>query len=151
MEFKTFLAKAKVNGYASSGEGVENNLEDGSKELIFEEGDFRYVDRYFGHDPFIGEEIVWKQGKLYWGMNYYGSVLSQKTTPKKVYDFLKKALKKPNPTNPVRGPVAFSDQDLRYVNIFEGSIDSFHGKELIFLNREVVYSLVYNGGLIKTK
>ncbi len=38
MHLIEFLVKAKKNTYASGG---EINLEDGSKELIFEEGEYR--------------------------------------------------------------------------------------------------------------
>lgn len=55
MELQDFLVKAKINTYASSGEGGEKKLEDGGRELIFENGEYKYRDRYFGFNPFIGE------------------------------------------------------------------------------------------------
>jgi len=53
-----FLVKAKINTYVLSGEGGEKILSDGSKEFEFKEGKFEYRDRYFGFNPFIGQEIV---------------------------------------------------------------------------------------------
>lgn len=55
-QLSKFLVKAKINTYASSGEGGERIFPDGSKE--FEEKEFKYRDRYFGFNPFIGEEIA---------------------------------------------------------------------------------------------
>ena len=66
MSFIDFLIKAKVTTYASKGEGGETRLEDGRKELIFEEGDFKYVDRYEGSKSFSGKEIVLKDGQEIW-------------------------------------------------------------------------------------
>jgi hypothetical protein len=63
-KFKKFLVKAKVNTYATDGENNEKILPDGTKKLEFKEGDFLYRDRYFGLNPFIGEEIVFYNGKV---------------------------------------------------------------------------------------
>ena len=80
-QLSKFLVKAKINTYASSGEGGEKILFDESKEFEFEEKEFKYRDRYFGFDPFIGQEIVWQNGKIIWGMNYYGKVVSEVIFP----------------------------------------------------------------------
>jgi len=56
--FTKFIIKAKQNTYAKSGEGGEEVLADGSKELVFKEKNFKYRDRYFGFNPFIGQEVV---------------------------------------------------------------------------------------------
>jgi len=64
MELSKFLVKAKISTYASEGEANEIVLEDGAKELTFEDGEFKYRDRYYGFNPFVGEEIVWKNGKI---------------------------------------------------------------------------------------
>ena len=47
-QLSKFLVKAKINTYASSGEGGEKILPDGGKEFEFEEKEFKYRDRYFG-------------------------------------------------------------------------------------------------------
>ena len=63
-QLSKFLVKAKINTYALSGENEEKVLFDESKEFEFEEKEFKYRDRYFGFDPFIGQEIVWQNGKI---------------------------------------------------------------------------------------
>lgn len=87
-QFNKFLTKAKINTYASSGEGGEKILSDGSKEFEFKEKEFRYRDRYFGFNPFIGEEIIWENKKVVWGMNYYGEIISKIILVKRIYQFL---------------------------------------------------------------
>ena len=96
MKLEQFLVKAKINAYASEGEGGEETLADGSKELTFQEGGFRYRDRYFGFDPFIGEEIVWHGDRVIWAMNYYGTVFDEVVPADQVYRFLGKAMRRVN-------------------------------------------------------
>ena len=45
MELRQFLVLAKISTYASEGEGGERMLADGSKELTFQKGGFKYRDR----------------------------------------------------------------------------------------------------------
>lgn len=47
MELGKFLIKAKIATYPSVGEVYEMALEDGAKELTFEDGKFKYRDRYY--------------------------------------------------------------------------------------------------------
>ena len=148
MKLSTFLVKAKINTYATGGEGEETILDEGSKELTYSEEDFAYRDRYFGHNPFIGEEVVWQNKRVIWGMNYYGKVLSGNT--KEIYRFLKEALKKVNEETPFRGPKKFQNK-FTYVNKVKGDLNSFLGREEILDNGKVIYFLEYHGGTIKTK
>tara|TARA_Y100000310_G_C20695329_1_gene825268 strand:+ start:1290 stop:1748 length:459 start_codon:yes stop_codon:yes gene_type:complete len=151
MELNSFLIKAKKATYASSGEGGENQLEDGSKELIFEEGVFKYRDRYFGFDPFVGEEIVWKDNQLFWAMNYFGKIFGEQISAKEIYNFLKKAMSLVEEKRPFRGPSEFEEGDFKYVDVSKGTIEMFEGKEEIFYKGELVYFLYYHGGFVKTK
>lgn len=148
MELDEFLVKAKINGYASSGEGGERIFEDRSKELIYEENIFKYRDRYSGFNPFIGEEIVWKEGEVIWGMNYYGRVISEEIPAKEIYEFLKEALRQVRKDKPFRGPKSFQKEYFEYVNEVNGSVEEFYGIEKIFYKGEEVYRLVYHGGSI---
>jgi hypothetical protein len=141
-----FLIKAKVNTYASQGEGGESILEDGCKELKFNQDNFRYRDRYFGSNPFIGEEIIWKNNKIIWGMNYYGAIISDKVSTKIVYGFLKKALKRASADMPFRGPEKFQQNGFRYINKVSGNMSFFYGEEKIYLKEKLIYKLKYHGG-----
>ncbi len=49
-----FLVKAKKAIYASGDENTKIKESDKSTTLIFEEGDFKYHDNYFGGEPYGG-------------------------------------------------------------------------------------------------
>jgi len=146
-----FLVKAKLNTYAASGENNDKIFPNGSKIFKFEEKKIKYQDRYFGFNPFIGEEIVWKSGKIIWGMNYYGKIISKEVSEKQIYQFLREALKKITKNSPFRGPDSFNRKDLKYFNQVNGDIKNFMGKEKIFYNNKLTYILTYHGGFIKIK
>lgn len=148
MTLQEFLVRAKINTYASSGEGGERSLEDGSKELIYQEGNYKYRDRYFGFSPFIGEEIVWENEKAIWGMNYYGQILSEKVDAKELYRFLQKAMQQVKTERPFRGPIQLEEGDWMYQDKNEGDVGSFGGSEMILFRNENVFELEYQGGFI---
>ncbi|MBI2013663.1 MAG: XRE family transcriptional regulator [Candidatus Colwellbacteria bacterium] len=149
MEFKDFLVRAKINTYATAGEGGEKRLNDGSKELIYKEGDFIYRDRYFGALSFVGEEIVFKNKIPIWGMNYCGATMDPSMTNEKVADFLKRALRAVTSDMPFRGPSEFKEGDWFYINQVSGDVNSFSGHEEIKYKDHAVYKLDYHGGIIK--
>lgn len=149
MELADFLVEAKSNTYASNGEGGERKLADGSRELEYAAGEWKYRDQYFGFNPFIGEEIIWKDGAIFWGMNYYGKAIAENIDAKQLYAFLKKALQQVRADRPFRGPAEFVEDDWRYHNESQGAIDSFAGLESIYLGNKQVYELKYNGGSIE--
>jgi hypothetical protein len=146
MELNKFLVKAKVNTYASVGESKEIILEDGAKELTYEDGEFKYRDRYYGFSPFVGQEIVWKNNKIVWTMNYYAKLSSDTISPKEFYTFLQKALKQVQEDRPFRGPNNFKEDDLEYVDESTGNVNRFKGTEKIVYKGEEVFQLNYHGG-----
>ncbi|MCJ7450675.1 MAG: DUF5680 domain-containing protein [Candidatus Nanohaloarchaeota archaeon QJJ-9] len=148
MNLREFLIEAKKNTYASEGEENETELGNGGKELVFEEDEFRYRDRYFGFNPFSGQEVVWRGGEPFWSMNYRGETLSSSVSAEKIYSFLQKALNQVEEDQPFRGPEVFVKEDFKYSNRFEGNIRSFEGKEEIFYKGEKVYELLYHGGVV---
>lgn len=150
-QLSKFLVKAKIDTYASSEEGGEKVLPDGSKEFEFRKGKFKYRDRYFGFNSFIGEEIVWQDEKVVWGMNYYGKIISEIAPAKSVYQFLQEALKKIIEDKPFRGPDNFRGGDFEYINKIKGTVERFEGEEIISYKRKAVYRLVYHGGLVMEK
>ena len=150
-QLSKFLVKAKINTYASGGEGEEKILSDGSKEFEFGEKEFKYRDRYFGYGSFIGEEIVWQNEKVVWGMNYYGEIVSEIIPAKQIYQFLQEALKEVMESKPFRGSNNFKKDDFRYANEVKGTVEKFEGREEIFYKDKLVYRLSYHGGAIKMK
>ena len=150
-QLSKFLVKAKINTYASGEERGEKTLSDGSRELKFKEKGFKYRDRYFEFNPFIGQEIVWQNKKVVWGMNYYGEIVSEITPAENIYQFLKEALKRITEDKPFRGPDSFKNNSFKYVNKVKGTTERFEGWETIYYKGELVYKLSYHGGLVIRK
>jgi hypothetical protein len=74
-QLNDFLVRAKAATYIGSGrESV--SCRSGSNDLEFHEGAFHYLDSYFGGSDFIGEEVIYFEGKPVWAMNYYGRILA---------------------------------------------------------------------------
>ena len=94
MELKEFLVRAKKNTYASGAKEII--LPDSGKEIIYEEDNFKYRDRYYGFNPFSGQELVLKNNEHEWSMNYYGIIFSDKImgkiTEEEIYKFLRESL-----------------------------------------------------------
>ena len=73
MNLVDFIIKAKLSGYANDGENQEKYFNDGSKGFELTSDDYRYLDKYYGFNPFTGSEHVYKSDNtLIWAMNYYG-------------------------------------------------------------------------------
>ena len=151
MNLKQFLVNAKLRGYANKGEAKEVILADGCKELTFEEGHFKYRDKYFGWNPFIGEEIVWQDNIIIWAMNYYGVVSGEAILVNQVYDFLRKAMRQITDDKPFRGPGSFEESDFEYIDKNTGTIEQFTGFERIIYQGQEIYRLDYHGGKVKAK
>ena len=149
MVINEFLVRAKVNTYAAPGERTEKVLADGGKSFSFRVRNWKYQDKYYGFNPFIGQEIVWKDGRAVWTMNYSGKVVSKKVVDKDVYSFLRQALKLVKKFNPFRGPAEFSEGEWKYISESIGAVKSFAGLEEIFFKNTKVYELYFNGGLVK--
>jgi hypothetical protein len=149
MTLLDFILHSKTNGYATDGEGGERILEDGARGFESKGHSYRYLDRYYGFNPFTGYEHIYTiDGPLIWALNYYGQVLPICSDPMKVYSFLREALRLVSPDYPFRGPAMFEKERLRYENDQEGTLESFHGTETIFYNSEKVYILHYHGGKV---
>jgi len=149
MTLNGFLVKAKTSTYASKKEFDKRILEDGAKELVFEDHEFKYRDRYYGFNPFVGEEIVWKNGNIIWSMNYYGKIVSDVVSAKKIYEFLKIAMRQVKEDRPFRGPDYFKSDYFEYVDKSSGDINDFFGTEKILFKGEEIYKLIYHGGIVK--
>ena len=151
MKLEEFLVRAKMSAYANEGEGGERMLADGCKELTFEEGEFRYRDRYFGWNPFVGEEVVWQGDHVTWAMNYYGLVFVEVVPAGQVYAFLQRAMNQVQEDRPFRGPRSFEENDYEYIDESQGSVDQFMGVERILYQGREIYRLHYHGGRVKVK
>jgi hypothetical protein len=144
-----FLVRAKASTYIGGGKEIVP-CRPGSHDLEFREDVFHYLDTYFGGSDFIGEEVVYFEGKPVWAMNYYGRILAPESiTAEETGNILKKSLSQLYQQNRFLGGFELVDGSDAYFDTNEGKIDTFTGKEWIEREGVRVYELVYHGGLIK--
>jgi hypothetical protein len=146
---KDFIVRAKAATYIGSGR-ESGSCRPGSHDLAFHEGAFQYLDSYFGGTDFIGEEVVYFEGKPAWAMNYYGRILEPgRISAEEVGNLLKKSLSQLYRENRFLGGFKYVDGIDTYCDTNEGDLHTFMGKEWIERDGTRVYELIYNGGLIK--
>ena len=148
-----FIVEAKRNTYASHGDdALVQPLLHGSKQLEYRSGDYFYRDIYFGSAFFIGQETVEFENRPIWSMVYSGGVTSPNAKwdiMGPIYGFLRQALRMVDKQSIYRGPKLFKSDNYIFKNEYEGTIDCFHGKEVIILDGQKVYELQYDGGVVK--
>ncbi|MWC29679.1 DUF5680 domain-containing protein [Paenibacillus sp. MMS18-CY102] len=148
-----FLVEAKRKTYAAQGdEASVAPLLTGSKQLEYRSGDYFYRDIYFGSAFFIGQETVAFQNEPVWSMAYSGGVSIPNASwdiIAPIYGFLRQALKLVDTNSIYRGPTYYEEGPYIFKNEQEGTLDSFHGKEIILLGGQQVYELRYNGGIVR--
>lgn len=148
-ELNTFIVRAKAATYVGDGEHI-TPCRVGSHDLRFSEGEWTYLDSYFGGTDFIGEEVVHFAAKPIWAMNYYGRVLRDDLlTAAEAGQVIKASLSRMYREGRFLGGFEHSENDLTYLDASEGRADSFHGREFIRRGQEIAYQLVYHGGLIR--
>jgi hypothetical protein len=144
-----FIVQAKKATYVGDGEETTSSRV-GSHDLEFTQGAFRYLDSYFGGQDFIGQEVVYYEDKPVWAMNYYGKILMPKQiTPAQTGAIIKESLSKLYQQGRFLGSFEHQVENYNYYDTSIGGVSAFSGREWITLNKEVVYELLYHGGLIK--
>ncbi|MFQ9073654.1 MAG: DUF5680 domain-containing protein [Faecalibacillus faecis] len=101
-ELACFLVKAKKATYANKTNKVNSSRKE-SHDYSYQENNYTYLDSFFGAENFSGQEIVYKDGKPCWSMNYYGRVIEENFNG----DFLKEALLQVDEELPFRGPLFY--------------------------------------------
>ena len=139
-----FLLVAGAQTYAGKGGETAKPSRLGAHELVFEEGEYRYEDLYFGGQHFIGEETLYRQGNCVWGMNYCGRTLGEGFSG----DFLKAALLLRPREMPYRGPKLYRDGRYTYHNEVTGDFGWFQGREAIYCDERHVFECIYHGGWV---
>ncbi len=148
-ELTQFIVQAKAATYVGDGQKIES-CRKGSHDLAFQEGDFSYLDSYFGGTDFIGQEVVYEQDEPIWAMNYYGKIIEpDKITAVEAGQIIKASLSKMYEEGRFLGGFEYTVGESVYFDTSQGGPDSFTGKEWITRNDVKVYELVYHGGMIK--
>jgi len=150
-ELCKFLVKAKKATYASGDDAKKIIGDDKSTTIVFEDGDWKYHDNYFGGEPFGGREVVFFQDQPVYIMVYYGKVAESISNFKVVYKILQKALSLIPEDKPFRGPREYHEDNFSYINSFTGEVNNFFGKEIIKEGEKEVYKAIYSGGFVNQR
>jgi hypothetical protein len=144
-----FIVRAKSMTYVGSGKHIPS-CRFGSSDLEYTEGEYRYLDSYFGGKDFLGEEIVWMGSCPVWGMNYYGKILqSNLITAEEAGAMIKRSLTLLYREGRFLGGFEHRHEDLLYRDSSTGGLDNFQGVEEIFRGDTLAYRLFYHGGMIE--
>jgi hypothetical protein len=148
-ELHDFIVRAKQATYVGDGQKLlPYRL--GSHDLQYVKGDWAYHDSYLGESDFIGQEAVYYQQKVVWGMNYFGRILnSEWITSAQAGAMIQTSLSKMYSEHRFLGGFQHTEGEFSYVDTNEGDYQFFTGREWISRNNEIVYELIYHGGLIK--
>lgn len=145
-----FIVQAKSATYVGGGDKSATPTRQGSHDLGYRDGDWHYVDSYFGGTDFIGQEVVWHQGTAVWGMSYYGRILRPDmidgTTVSMV---IQRSLSTLYRQGRFLGGFTHPVENLIYVDTNAGEFGSFTGVERIYRGHVETYRLDYHGGIIK--
>jgi uncharacterized protein YodC (DUF2158 family) len=143
-----FLVQAKRAGYASGDTSRIRSLKDGGAEVTFSDGDLSYRGRWYGGTSFTGQEIVWRQGRPVWALNFYGANCPGTAAPHEEFTkFHKSALRRVEAASPFRGPAMYREGRFAYVTEVSGSLKQFRGTERVFFDDVEVYRMEFHGGL----
>jgi hypothetical protein len=148
-KLQDFIVRAKAATYVGSG-APSASSRPGSHDLHFTEGDWLYIDSYFGGTDFIGQEAVFQAGEPLWALNYYGYILRPKwITPAEAGQMIKASLAKMYAENRFLGGFRYSQGPFIYLETSTGDYTHFTGREWIEREASTVYELIYHGGLVK--
>lgn len=142
-DVRSFLVRAKKRTYAAGKNEAVPSRKD-SHDFSYAEGEYLYLDSYFGSQNFIGQECVRRGDSTVWAMNYCGHSLDER------FDimFLKEALSLVSLSMPYRGPEFFQKGDFMYQCQLQGDFDRFTGEEIIYCRQQKVYTCTFHGGSI---
>jgi hypothetical protein len=148
-QLNAFIVRAKAATYVGGGAKSPSHRP-GSHDLQFHEGAFSYLDSYFGGTDFLGQEVVYYEGKPVWAMNYYGRILEPSMiTAADAGQIIQESLSKMYQEGRFLGGFEHTTEIGTYVDASEGDVASFTGREWIVRDNVKVYELAYHGGLVK--
>jgi hypothetical protein len=145
------IVSAKRATYVGGGETVAKPCRLGSHDIAWSQGEWRYLDSYFGGSDFSGQEVMWLGEEPVWAMSYFGYIIHPdridaaragaviKSSLASLYDEEKRFL----------GGFRASHAYGVYIDENDGDIDRFTGREIIEVGGVEAYALVYHGGLIR--
>ena len=148
-ELNAVIVRAKAASYVGGGVKAPSSRM-GSHDLSWSEGDWRYLDSYFGGTDFLGQEVLWYGTEPVWAMNYYGYVLRPDLIDAvRAGETIKAALSAMYAEGRFLGGFEWSGPHGRYVDLSTGDVTHFKGREAIVVDAAEAYAPDYSGGLIK--
>jgi hypothetical protein len=148
-QLNDIIVKAKASTYVGGGAPTKSSRA-GSRDLMWCEGDWSYLDSYFGGTDFIGQETVWLRGEPVWAMNYYGYIrVPELIDAQRAGATIKAALSSMYAQGRFLGGFEWSGDHGKYIDNSVGDAAHFHGREIIVVEGKTAYALDYFGGLIK--
>lgn len=148
-DLQAFIVKAKANTYVGQGRR-SLAYRPCSNDLQFHDGDFVYLDSYFGGTDFLGQEVVYFDGRPVWVMNYYGRILNPELIDAQTAGkIIKESLSDLYREGRFLGGYERETIHGKYIDTNEGDVFSFRGVEWIEVQNEKVYELVYHGGMVE--
>lgn len=115
-ELQEFFREAVLNGYGSdSSKATVLTGTDGGAKIVFNKGDWSYIDEYFGGEPYAGMTHVSYKGKVVFVLTYGGTVLDL-ARKQEIYACLHAALATGEKGLPWRGPNQYTHANgLQYI------------------------------------
>ena len=145
----TFILHAKSATYVGGGAKIAS-CRPASHDLQFVDGEWGYLDSYFGGTDFIGQEVVWCAGDPVWAMNYHGLILRPELiSPAQAGETIKASLSLMYAEKRFLGGFQHSHAGFTYFDTSAGEVARFSGREWIEREGNTAYELLYHGGLIK--
>jgi hypothetical protein len=148
-ELNDFIVAAKAETYVGDGVALPS-CRNGSHDIGYVSGRWRYLDSYFGGTDFAGQELIWLDDEPVWAMNYFGRIAEPDLIEAKAAGMVIKAALMRLYLDEKRflGGFEFDHPLGRYVDRSTGGCDHFIGHEVILVNEHKAYELDYRGGLI---
>lgn len=147
-DLHAFIILAKSKTYVGDGQ-PSPACRPASHDLSFSQGDFAYLDSYFGGADFIGEEVVYFRGQPVWGENYYGHLLRPDLiSAAGVGQILKQSLTMMYSEGRFLGAFSHETPEGCYIDQNEGDLTWFKGVEYVEIHGVCAYELRYHGGMI---
>lgn len=148
-DLERFIVEAKSYTYAGDGK-KSLSYRPNSLDLQFHQPPLAYLDSYFGGTDFLGQEVVYFEGRAVWVMNYYGYILRPELiAASDAGRVIKASLSQLYLEKRFLGGFEYQVDDYSYTDTNEGDFRHFKGLEWISYRGDRVYELVYHGGLVK--
>ena len=148
-ELNDIIVKAKAATYVGGGQ-PQSPSRPGSHDIGWADGDWRYLDSYFGGTDFLGQEVLWHRGEPIWAMNYYGYIKrADLIDGARAGETIKAALSALYREGRFLGDFDWQGPHGLYVDRNQGGPEQFRGREVILVDGVEAYALDYFGGLIK--